>query len=119
MSNAGVQDVHSTFDVDINGLLIPGQELGRSQTSGQVEYHVHSSDGCVLVVQIENRTTTYSCELSAGYPLSNGIISYPHGRDVVREDPAAHVLGELALDMTRPVATVGMLVLGEQGLGVA
>jgi len=39
-----------------------------------------------------------------------------HAREAVREDAAAQVLGELALDMTRQAATVGILELGEQGL---
>jgi hypothetical protein len=35
-----------------------------------------------------------------------------HARQAVREDAAAQVLGELALDMTRQAATVGILKLG-------
>jgi hypothetical protein len=35
------------------------------------------------------------------------------------EDAAAQVLGELALDVARQAAAVGIASLGEQGLGMA
>ena len=39
--------------------------------------------------------------------------------EAMGEDAAAQVLGELALDVARQAAAVGIAVLGEQGLGMA
>ena len=43
--------------------------------------------------------------------------AYP--REAVGKNTAAQVLGELALDVTRQAATVGIPEFGEQGLGMA